>query len=413
MKNLFLFLLLTTSYWAIAQDKSTISIGKIDSVYSKILGENRKVMVHVPTGGDGLYAKTRYPVVYLLDGDAHFSSVVGMIEQLSAVNGNSLVPEMIVVAIPNTDRTRDLTPTHVTVDLPFMDSTFSKNTGGGNNFLSFIEKELIPHIDSLYPTEPYKMLIGHSFGGLAVMNALINRPKLFNSYVCIDPSMWYDHMNFLKVNKKALSGQKFVGTSMYLGIANTMSEGMTLAKLPKDTISNNSHIRSILELDKYAKTNPQNGLRYKSKYYPDDSHSSVPLITEYDGLRFIFDFYDFKLTDKDFQDSTTVLGNRFVQHYANVSKQLGYKVIPPEAVINSMGYGAMQSKHLTKAESFFKMNIANYPGSWNVYDSFGDYFIAKKDKTNAIAQFEKALSIHDNPETKKKLEDLKKEGITE
>jgi predicted alpha/beta superfamily hydrolase len=411
MKALLLAFLVITSTFAYAQDKSTVQIGKIDSVYSKILGEKRKVMVHVPNGGDGLYAKTRYPVVYLLDGDAHFASVVGIIQQLSSVNGNALVPEMIVVGIPNTDRRRDLTPTHIFIDPPFMDSASSKNTGGGNNFLSFIEKELIPHIDSLYPTEPYKMLIGHSFGGLAVMNALINRPKLFNSYVCIDPSMWYDHMNFLKTSKKALSGQQFAGTSMYLGIANTMSEGMTLAKLPKDTTSMNGHIRSIFELDKHAKANPQNGLRYKSKFYPDDSHSSVPLITEYDALRFIFDFYNFKLTDKDFQDSTNMLSDKFMKHYASVSKQLGYKIVPPEAAINSMGYGAMQNKHLAKAESFFKMNVANYPGSWNVYDSYGDYFVAKKDKANAIAQFEKALSLKDNEETKKKLEELKKDGV--
>src|SRR6185369_3299172 len=96
----------------------------------------------------------RYPVVYLLDGDAHFPSVVGLVQQLSQVNGNTVVPEMIVVAIPNTDRTRDLTPTHVSTDAPFMDSNFARTSGGGENFISFIEKELMPHIDSVYPTQP-------------------------------------------------------------------------------------------------------------------------------------------------------------------------------------------------------------------------------------------------------------------
>ncbi|WAC11505.1 alpha/beta hydrolase-fold protein [Dyadobacter pollutisoli] len=409
MKTLLLALSLALSFWASAQDKNTISIGKIDSIQSKILGENRKVWVHVPNGGvDGLYGKTRYPVVYLLDGEGHFASVVGMIQQLSSVNGNDICPEMIVVGIPNTDRTRDLTPTHISSDPPFMDTTFSKKTGGGTNFLSFIQKELIPHIDSLYPTQPYKMLIGHSFGGLAVMNSLINRPKLFNSYICIDPSMWYDHMNFLKTTKKALSGQKFSGTSLYLGIANTMSEGMTLAKLSKDTTAMNGHIRSIFELDKHAKANPQNGLRYKSKYYPDDTHSSAPLITEYDALRFIFDYYPLKLTDKDFDDSTVALADKYLKHYAFVSNQMGYKVAPPESAINAMGYQALGSKHFKKAESLFKLNVANYPGSGNVYDSYGDYFVAKKDKINAIAQFEKALSVADNADTRKKLEELRK-----
>ncbi|WP_221392591.1 alpha/beta hydrolase-fold protein [Dyadobacter sp. NIV53] len=407
MKILFIAFFSLISFLAIGQVNNQVIIGKIDSVQSKILGEKRKIMVHVPGGSTGAYGKTRYPVVYVLDGDAHFASVVGMIHQLSSVNGNTICPEMIVVAIPNTDRTRDLTPTHVDSDPPYMDSTFSKTSGGGSDFLSFIEKELMPHIDSLYPTQPYKMLIGHSFGGLAVMNALTNRPGLFNSYICIDPSMWYDHMNFLKTTKKMLSGNKYAGISMYLGIANTMSEGMTLARLSKDTNTDNSHIRSIFDLDKFLKANAQNGLRYKSKYYPEDSHGSVPLIAEYDALRFIFDFYPMKIMISDFNDTTTVLTEKFTKHYTGVSKILGYKIAPPEGFVNSLGYEALSSKHLKKAESLFKLNITNYPESGNVYDSYGDYLVVKKDTKAAIVQFEKALSVSENAETRKKLEELR------
>lgn len=87
---------------------------------------------------------------------------------------------MIVVGIPNTDRIRDLTPTHVNAALPYTDSLMLKTTGGGERFVLFIEKELMPHIDSLYPAQPYKILTGHSFGGLTVINVAINHTKLFN-----------------------------------------------------------------------------------------------------------------------------------------------------------------------------------------------------------------------------------------
>ena len=98
-------------------DNNKIVIGKVDSVYSNILGEQRKVWVYVPSGFMGTNdSSTRFPVVYLLDGDSHFQSVVGVIQQLSEANGNSNFPQMIVVAIPNTDRTRDLTPTHIASD---------------------------------------------------------------------------------------------------------------------------------------------------------------------------------------------------------------------------------------------------------------------------------------------------------
>lgn len=406
------FLLLTLfavfTYMAHAQTNNKIVLGEIDSIQSKILNEKRKIWVHIPDSGPaGFYAKQRYPVVYLLDGDAHFSSVVGMIEQLSSVNGNMICPEMIVVAIPNTDRTRDLTPTHVESDPPFMDRDFSKNSGGGEKFLAFIEKELMPHIDSLYPTQPYKMLIGHSFGGLAVMQALTKHTGLFNAYVAIDPSMWYDQQRFLTETKNALTAKKYEGVSLFLGIANTMNEGMTLAKLQKDTTSATRHIRSIFDLDRQLKASKQNGLRYQSNYYGNDTHGSVPLITEYDALHFIFNYYNLKLTQKDYTDTTTVLADKYERHFANVSKQLGYKVSPVESLINSHGYGALANKNFKKAERFFKLNVANYPNSYNVYDSYGDFFLAKKDTANAIVNFTKALSLKENPETRGKLDELK------
>jgi predicted alpha/beta superfamily hydrolase len=401
---LFFFLILTLFQSTKAQTDNKITIGKIDSIQSNILNEKRKIWVYVP--GDGaidIYAKKRYPVVYLLDGDGHFSSVVGMIQQLSTVNGNMICPEMIVIAIPNTDRTRDLTPTHIDVDPPYMDSASSKTSGGGEKFISFIEKELMPYIESNYPTEPYKMLIGHSFGGLTVMQTFVHHTNLFNSYICIDPSMWWDKQTLLKESKVILKDKKFQGTSLFLGIANTMPEGMNINKVINDTTADTRHIRSILKLKSYFEQNKQNGLKFNSKYYNEDSHGSVPLITEYDALHFIFNFYPLKLTQKDFTDTTTALLDKFEKHYSAISKKMGFNVKLSEDQINSMGYEALGSKHFKKAERFFKYNIENYPESFNVYDSIGDYYDAIGDKPNTIKFYEKALSIKENPDTRKKL----------
>ena len=94
-----------------------IVIGQIDSVYSNILDESRNIWVHIPESAkNSTLDNIKYPVLYLLDGPGHFYSVTGMIKQLSSTNGNTIVPEMIIVAIPNTDRSRDLTPSHVDFD---------------------------------------------------------------------------------------------------------------------------------------------------------------------------------------------------------------------------------------------------------------------------------------------------------
>lgn len=406
---IFLSLLVASAFSLRAQSENKVVIGIIDSVHSKILGEQRKIWVYVPnSGNDGIYSKQRYPVVYLLDGDAHFSSVVGMIQQLSQVNGNTICPEMIVVGIPNTDRTRDLTPTQITSDLPMMDSASSVNSGGGEKFISFIEKELIPHIDSLYPTQSYRMLIGHSFGGLTVINTIVHHTNLFNSYVAIDPSMWWDHYRLLNEARIVLASKEFKGTSLFLGIANTMPEGMDTSAAINDTSLYTKQIRSILKLNSYLNANKQNALNSKSKYYYGDDHGSVPLIAEYDALHFIFNYYPMKLSMAEYLDTNKDVISKMEKHYEEISRHLGYTVKLPESTVNGMGYMKLAAKSFDIAEYLFKLNIANYPESANAFDSLGDLYAAKGDTENAVVNFKKALSIKEMPETKTKLGKLLK-----
>lgn len=377
-----------------------IVIGKIDSIHSTILNEQRKIWVHVPGSEEKMKVGQRYPVVYLLDGDGHFSSVVGMIQQLSTVNGNTVIPEMIVVAIPNTDRTRDLTPSHVD------NGSGSQSSGGGRSFLRFMENELIPYIDSVYPSMPYRIFIGHSFGGLSVLNALIHYTPLFNSYIAIDPSMWWDKRTFLAETKKALAENQFNGKSLFLGIANTMQEGMDTLLVQKDTTQTTEHIRSILELARAIESTRHNGLKAKSIYYHQDNHGSVPLIAEYDALRFIFSDFPIKIKREDYQDSLVSLAEKFEKHYLKISREYGMEFKPPESRINGLGYYMMFNKQLIKARDLFKLNVGYYPDSYKVYESYAEVLDALGDQKQAILYYQKALSLKESPDIRLKLEML-------
>ena len=102
-RNILLIALLCLSFWVKAQSGPTpIVLGHIDTVYSEILKEKRPVWVYMPPHDTSYFTKPAYPVLYVLDGDGHFTSLVTMIQQLSAVNGNTVLPEMIIVGIPNT-----------------------------------------------------------------------------------------------------------------------------------------------------------------------------------------------------------------------------------------------------------------------------------------------------------------------
>ena len=289
MKQFLLFLASVLLFFpGAAQPGNQLVLGKTDSIQSSVLQEKRRFYVHVPTSAAGKGAATkRYPVMYLFDADAQFAAATSLMQYLST-HYNTICPEMIVVGMLHADRRKDLTPTQVRADPPFLAADAGKTSGGGEFFIAFIEKELIPYIDQHYPTQPYKMLIGHSLGGLAVMQIFVHHTHLFNSYICIDPSMWWDKQKLLKETKLALEKRNFNGITLYLGIANTADKDMDINRVLIDTTKETLHMRSGLTLQRYFESNQQNGLKYQGKYYRDDSHMSVPFITEYEALHFIY-----------------------------------------------------------------------------------------------------------------------------
>src|SRR5258708_38716380 len=113
------------------------------------------------------------------------------------------------------------------------------------------------------------------------MNMVDNHSGLFNAYIAIDPSMWWDKKKLLAQAHAVLHQKNFAGKSLFLGIANTMPLGMDTSHVRKDTSGMTEHIRAILTLTDILKSNPENGLSWSYRYYDGDSHGSVPLITEY------------------------------------------------------------------------------------------------------------------------------------
>jgi len=327
----------------------TITIGRVDSIWSPTLKEQRKILIYTPPSYDDTsFTPQHYPVVYLLDGDAHFHSVTGLLQILgTGVNGTYVVPEMMVVAIPNTDRTRDLTPTHATAGTDGKPAPGFKTSGGGPNFLRFVKSELIPHIDSAYRTAPYRMLIGHSLGGIMVISALYTMPETFNSYVAIDPSLWWDDRTLLRQAKGYFTRASLSGRTLFVGQANTLS--------PDDT-TDNPHYSSIVRFNSLLDRYRPEGLRYAYKYYPNDSHGSVPLIAEYDALRFIFADYNLNLVRA--LDEPSYLTN----HYRQISASLGYTVQPSERTLLQLAQFATQ-RDTSKAIALLDMTTRLYPGS--------------------------------------------------
>lgn len=380
--------------------------GKVDSLHSFILNEKEKCWISLPTNfNNPRFSKMRYPVIYVLDGDANFYTVSAMARQLSVRNGNSVLPEVIVVGVLNNDRTRDFTP-YPSSFWVYNTPSPLENTGGGEKFASYLHEELFRYIDSVYPTAPYRVLIGHSLGGLAATNIFINHRNFFNGYLVIDPSMWYDNQGVLKQVDAALQHQRFDGTGLYLAMANTLVQGIDTSRLKTDTSAGTLHPRSIFRFKELLQRYPDNGLHAGFRYYENDSHMSLPLIAEYDGLRFLFDFYHLPanldarfLEPDDHIDPAEIM----TAHFAAVSQKMGYTVLPPQSLVNIYANTLLNNYMVDKARLLYSLNTTNYPESYGAWESLGDFYVHEKDKQMAVQCYQKALKLNNSEAIREKL----------
>jgi len=357
--------------------QSSVSIGQVDSVWSATLEEHRPYLVYTPPSyGDTTVAPQHYPVLYLLDGDAHFHSVSGLVQILgTGVNGTFVIPEMIVVAIPNTDRNRDLSPTHAETGPDGKPQPAFATSGGGPRFLSFVKDELIPHVDARYRTRPYRVFVGHSLGGITTLSALYTMPETFDAYVSIDPSLWWDGRTLLTQARDHFSSARLEGKTLYVAQANTLAP---------DT-SANVHYQSIAQFNEVMKAYDRSGIRFAFRYYGDDSHGSVPLIAEYDALRFIFDGYGVPLQRVMERPAS------LTEHFREVSARLGSTFSPSEGMLRLLG-NAMMAQDTVKAIEFGEMRASLYPGSWRAQAFLGDAWAARGDQQKARGYYEAALA---------------------
>ena len=195
-----LAVLLVISSAAVAQQPGAGTV-KTLGLKSTVLGEERVILVRTPPGYET--NKQSYPVLYMTDGDAHIGHTASTVEFLAR---NGRMSEMIIVGVTNTDRTRDLTPVKSS-QKNAAGELVNPTSGGADNFLKFFETELIPAIEKDYRVQPYRILAGHSLGGLFAIHAMITKPGLFNSFVAVSPSLQWEDGEALKRAEQFLKNQ--------------------------------------------------------------------------------------------------------------------------------------------------------------------------------------------------------------
>ncbi|HEX7833311.1 MAG TPA: alpha/beta hydrolase-fold protein [Thermoanaerobaculia bacterium] len=335
---------------------------------SKVMEEKRTILVSLPASYDT--AMRAYPVLYMTDGAAQLPHTAATVEFLAR---NGRIPELIVVGINNTDRTRDLTPTNV-VNQAFDGQSFNFPTSGGaDRFLTFIETEVIPEIEKRYRTEPYRVFAGHSFGGLFAMHALFTKPKLFNAWIAVSPTLTWERDY---VERRA---KEFVRNTRELNATLVFTHGdEPELKLPAE------------RLKRLFESKSPRGFEATSLYFGEEDHGSVVLPSHYDALRRIFGPWRFAIP-RD-ADPKTLYG-RAERHFEMVSKRTGYTVAIPEALTNAIGYRLLAAGLNADAVTVLRKNTEAYPQSANVYDSLGEALEKSGKIAEARMNYERAWQV--------------------
>ncbi len=176
-----------------------VEIGRSFVLESSALGERRVVDVTLPSSYH-VGTDRRHPVVYLLDGE-FIGPVAATMTKFYA--DASQLPELIVVAVRNTDRTRDMTPPPVAGYTP--PPEMGAMSGGADRFLAFLVDELIPWVDTRYRTAPMRVLAGASLGGLFALHALAKKPEVFTGYLVMEPAVWWNNEHELNAARSVHS----------------------------------------------------------------------------------------------------------------------------------------------------------------------------------------------------------------
>lgn len=329
------------------------------TIYSTVLKEQRPILISKPIGYD--HSSEAYFVVYVLDGNLNMSLTSGIAELLYQAG----YPKLLIVGIPSTERTRDLTPSAV------------QNTplgGGADDFMRFIETELMPYVAHHYRAHTYKALIGHSLGGLFATHVLHKNPDLFDGYIAITPTVVYEDFQTGNDLRLFFEGTKVLNKTFFFSVAYEPGpEGDAVFRLKREV---------------FEKRTPDQ-FEWAFEYYPKENHSTTPVVATLDGLRFVFKDLvpgDDLVKEKGFENT--------LLYYRKLGEKYFKEVLIPQRVLMNYGYDIIDDKDLEKeAFAVFNYYREKYPGVPVSYDGLAILYERRNDLNNAIRNLKKLIEI--------------------
>ncbi|OUL56250.1 alpha/beta hydrolase [Pseudoalteromonas ulvae] len=368
------------------KQQSTDSLQHTHTFKSVVLNEERTVVVQLPKSYQAEPNKI-YPVIYRLDGAGNIPLASAVIERLQ---NDNRAPEVIIVAIENTNRLRDFYPTvNKEPQGPVGEG------GGGAQFLAFFEQELIPLIDKNYRTHDFKVIAGASAGGVFALYAMQAKPDLFQAHIAYSPAVWWNYGASVNSSKEFIEKTKNLNAYVYMNIGEE-------AGIMRERYD---------ELQQAMESHHVRGLRFFNDVFAGISHNLTSAAGAFNA------YYNLFLPKQMPMSALTDDVTSIDTYYKTLSQQWGEQISPPDRAVRLLGYNLTDSKQFTRAIEVFKYNIKNYPQSVDAHSALSYGYEMQGDTRQALIQIEAALGIADDSypyvdylnETKTRLQTILKE----
>lgn len=344
-----------------------ITVGERLSLYSDLLDEER--VIHVALPEDYENSDSRYPVLYVLDGEWHFPHAQALLWFLAHCGHvrTHPVPPMIVVGVENVDRNRDYTPTHREEQHGMLFPT----SGQSDRFLDFLESELIPFVDGAYRTHPYRILSGWSFGGLFCITTLLSGRDVFDAYIAISPSLWWDDGLVLEQAKGLLEQETELESSLII----TLGDETGLVR------------PAVLDFVTILKAKAPETLDWDFDVSYGEEHNLVPPVALYNGLRMLYQ--DWNMPDNVLSEGLDAVG----EHYAALSRKYDYEITAPEDLLTRLARSYWYSDEFEAALDVCLYRKDIYPERPSSYFFLGAAYENLGDKDLAAANYKQAYDL--------------------
>ena len=358
LRSLLVLLLVLLSCASVqAAAPTTIGIGQLHQVHSAVLSEDLGYRVYLPASYRWAQNR-RYPVLFLIDGESRFNHTATSVEVLASVGD---IPEMIVIGIDSLQRTRDFTPTRWAA---------ISGGGGAEKFRRFLSTELIPAVEKEFRSSGYRILSGHSLGGLFTLYCLSAEPGLFQAYLAIAPNLEWDTNVAARLLQQTFAANRTIKAFAYLSRAD--DSGRALADF-----------EAVVSTFK-SKAPP--GLRWQASAFPDETHVSVPLLSQIEALRRLF-------LDYRFHPDHYGKGLAFAEeHFARASRLVGTPLPVTEDALSGVAEELLQSNPAA-ALKLFQRNLDTNPSSADAHSGMASALAKNGKWKDAVREAERAVAL--------------------